>query len=126
MKKQVTSPTAPAAIGPYSQAIETEHTVYCSGQLGIDPTINALAGDSVEDQTHQALRNMQEIMAATGLTLADVVKTTVFLKNMYDFAAMNEIYSTYFSQPYPARSTIEVAALPKNGRVEIECIAIKK
>lgn len=117
---------APAAIGPYSQAIEVNGMVFASGQLPIDPSTGNFAEGGIKEQTRQSLTNAAAIMQAAGLTLADVVKTTVFLADMGDFAAMNEVYSTFFSEPYPARSAVAVKTLPKGALVEVECIACGK
>ncbi|ANS76831.1 reactive intermediate/imine deaminase [Paenibacillus yonginensis] len=126
MKKSVIATTnAPGAIGPYSQGVSIGDLVYTSGQLGMDPATGALA-DGVAAQTAQSLRNVQAILEAAGSGLDQVVKTTVFLKDMNDFVNMNEVYSTFFTEPYPARSAVEVARLPKDALVEIEVIALKK
>ncbi len=114
---------APAAIGPYSQAIRVNGFVYTSGQLGLDPETGELK-DGVQEQTHQAFKNIQAILEEEGLDLNHIVKTTVFLNDMNDFAAVNEVYATYFSGSFPARSAVEVARLPKDGLVEIEAIAV--
>lgn len=124
-KKVIATTNAPGAIGPYSQGIDLGELVYTSGQLGLDPASGELAG-GVAEQTKQSLRNVQAILETAGSGLDRVVKTTVFLKDMNDFATMNEVYSTFFSEPYPARSAIEVARLPKDALVEIEVIALKK
>lgn len=124
MKPIVTS-AAPAAIGPYSQAIEVNGFVYASGQLPIDPATGAFPEGGVQEQTRQSLLNVKAILEETGLTLANVVKTTVYLADMGDFAAMNEIYSQFFSQPFPARSAVAVKALPKGALVEVEVIAAR-
>lgn len=116
---------APAAIGPYSQAIEVNGMVFASGQLPIDPATGNFAEGGIKEQTRQSLTNAAAIMQAAGLSLANVVKTTVFLADMADFAAMNEVYSTFFSEPYPARSAVAVKTLPKGALVEIECIAAR-
>lgn len=117
---------APAAVGPYSQAIHvtTTQTVYTAGQLGMDPQTGNLAEGGVAAQTRQALHNVQAILEAAGASMRQVVKTVVFLKNMDDFAAMNQVYAAFFPEQPPARSTIEVARLPKNGLVEIEAVAV--
>lgn len=117
---------APAAVGPYSQAIfvTATRTVYTAGQLGMDPQTGNLVEGGVAAQTRQALHNLQAILEAAGASLRQVVKTVVFLKNMDDFSAMNEVYAVFFSEQPPARSTIEVARLPKNGLVEIEAVAV--
>lgn len=116
---------APAAIGPYSQAIEAGGMVFASGQLPVDPATGNFAEGGIKEQTRQSLTNAAAILAEAGLSLANVVKTTVFLADMGDFAAMNEVYATFFSEPYPARSAVAVKALPKGAMVEIECIAAK-
>lgn len=124
MKPIVTS-AAPAAIGPYSQAIEVNGFVYASGQLPIDPATGAFPEGGVQEQTRQSLLNVKAILEEAGLTLANVVKTTVYLADMGDFAAMNEIYSQFFNQPFPARSAVAVKALPKGALVEVEVIAAR-
>ncbi len=124
MKPIVTS-AAPAAIGPYSQAIEVNGFVYASGQLPIDPATGAFPEGGVQEQTRQSLLNVKAILEEAGLTLANVVKTTVYLADMGDFAAMNEIYSQFFIQPFPARSAVAVKALPKGALVEVEVIAAR-
>lgn len=116
---------APAAIGPYSQAINVNGFIFASGQLPIDPATGELAEGGIKEQTRQALANARHILEEGGTDLSHVVKTTVFLADMADFAAMNEAYSTFFSEPYPARSAIAVKALPKGALVEIECIAFR-
>lgn len=123
--KQISTSNAPAAIGPYSQAIEVKGFVYTSGQLPIDPATGAFPEGGVQEQTRQSLLNVQAILAEAGLTLANVVKTTVFLADMGDFAAMNEIYAQFFTEPFPARSAIAVKALPKGALVEIEVVAAR-
>jgi 2-iminobutanoate/2-iminopropanoate deaminase len=125
MNSAVHTPNAPAAIGPYSQAIIAGNTVYVSGQLPIDPATGLFAGDDIAAQTRQSLTNLKSILNEAGADLCDVVKTTVYLANIADFAAMNEVYATFFTAPYPARAAFEVACLPKNALVEIECIAVK-
>ncbi len=122
-KTQIHTTEAPAAIGPFSQGIQALGLVFCSGQLPIDKATGELAV-GVEAQTHQALKNVQAVLAASGASLNSIVKTTVFLKNMEDFATMNAIYASYFADPAPARSTIEVARLPRDAMVEIEAIAL--
>lgn len=120
----VSTPNAPAALGPYSQAVDTGSTVYCSGQLGLDPATGNLA-DGVQAQTHQALKNLQAVLNEAGLSLDNVVKTTVFVQDLADFGTVNEIYGTYFHGGFPARSCVQIAALPKNALIEIECIAVR-
>ena len=123
MKKVISTEKAPAAIGPYSQAIRADKFVFVSGQLPIDPATGEFAGDDIAAQTRQSLTNIQNILASEGLTMANVVKTTVLLKNISDFGAMNEVYATFFENDCPARAAFEVAALPKAALVEIEAIA---
>ena len=115
---------APAAIGPYSQAVKAGNTIYVSGQIPIDPATGAFAGEDITTQTRQSLTNIREILKAAGGDMSNVVKTTVLLKSIGDFAAMNEVYATFFTQPYPARAAFEVGALPKDALVEIECVAV--
>lgn len=124
MNKAIHTDNAPAAIGPYSQAIRAGNTVYVSGQLPIDPATGAFAGEDVAAQTRQSLTNIKNILEAEGLDMTCVVKTTVMLKDIADFAAMNEVYAEFFTAPYPARAAYQVAALPKDARVEIECVAV--
>ena len=123
MKTQITSPKAPAAIGPYSQAIAANGFLFISGQLPIDPATGNFAEGGIRELTRQSLENVKSILAEAGLTLADVVKTTVFLADMSDFTAMNEVYAEYFTAPAPARSAVAVKTLPKGGLVQIEVIA---
>ena len=125
MNKAIATPNAPAAIGPYSQAVQAGNTVYVSGQLPIDPATGAFAGEDIASQTRQSLTNLKAILEANGMAMSDVVKTTVYLAHMEDFAAMNQVYAEFFSAPYPARAAFEVACLPKNALVEIECVAVK-
>ena len=122
MKTVIATDKAPAAIGPYSQGIRAGALVFTSGQLPIDPVTGAFP-DTIEAQTKQSLENCRAILAAAGLTMENVVKTTVFLKDMNDFAAMNGVYATFFPTNAPARSAVEAARLPKDARVEIECVA---
>ena len=119
----ITTGRAPAAIGPYSQAVRSGSFLFCSGQIPLDPATGQLVEGGIEAQTAQVLDNLTAVLAAAGLTLRDVVKTTVFLVSMDDFPAMNEVYARYFDEDPPARSTIGVAALPKGARFEIEAIA---
>ena len=126
MKTRINTSNAPAAIGPYSQAIDSgAGIVFVSGQLPIDPATWAFPEGGVKEQTRQSLTNAKAILEAAGLGLANVVKTTVFLADMGDFAAMNEVYAEFFSEPFPARSAVAVKTLPKNALVEVECIAAK-
>lgn len=118
------SANAPAALGPYSQALVQGNMVFCSGQIPLDPATGEMA-QGIENQTRQVLKNLSAVLAENGITLANVIKTTVFLADLGDFGAMNEVYAQYFTQPYPARSCVQVAAIPKGSLVEIECIAVK-
>lgn len=120
----ISTKDAPAAIGPYVQAIEIDNSIYTSGQLGIDISSGKLA-DGIENQTHCSLRNLTAILKEKNMTLANVIKTTVFLKDLNDFAVMNGIYKEYFGETFPARSCVQVAKLPLDGLVEIEAIAKK-
>lgn len=122
--KAIKTEKAPAAIGPYSQGIEVNGLVFASGQLPIDPTTGKMP-EGISAQTRQALTNARAILQAAGLDMKDVVKTTVLLANIADFAAMNEVYSEFFSEPYPARSAFAVKSVPKGALVEIECIAAR-
>lgn len=125
MKTQIATTKAPAAIGPYSQAIEANGIVFVSGQLPIDPATGEFAQGGVKELTRQSLTNMQNILAEVGLTMDNVVKTTVFLADMADFADMNSVYAEFFPGTCPARSAVAVKTLPKNALVEIECIAVR-
>lgn len=125
MKKIIATKNAPAAIGPYSQAVQAGNTLFASGQLGIDPATGEFAATDVQGQTTQVFKNIRAILAEAGYSMDDVVKTTVFLADMGDFVSMNEIYATQFEGTFPARSTVAVKTLPKNGLVEIEIIAVK-
>ena len=116
---------APAAIGPYSQAIQAGNTIYVSGQLPIDPATGAFAGSDIASQTRQSLTNIKNILAEAGVEMSAVVKTTVLLADIADFAAMNAVYAEFFTDPCPARAAFQVACLPKNALVEIECVAVK-
>lgn len=122
-KKAINTEKAPKAIGPYSQAIQVGNLVYTSGQLPINPTTGAFPEGGIKEQTRQSLCNIQAILEEAGLTMSNVVKTTVFLADMNDFADMNTIYAEFFTQPYPARSAVAVKTLPKNALVEIEVVA---
>ena len=123
--KAISTEKAPAAIGPYSQAIESNGMVFVAGQLPIDPETGVFASSDIMGQTRQSLTNMRNILESEGLYLSNVVKTTVFLSDMNNFAAMNEVYSSFFSSPFPARSAVAVKTLPKDALVEIECIAAR-
>ena len=124
-RRAIATHDAPAAVGPYSQAIATGEFVFCSGQVHLEPASGVLVEGAIGVQTERVLENLAAVLAAAGLTLADAVKTTVFLVDMNDFGAMNEVYGRYMPDPPPARSTIGVAALPKGARVEIELIAVR-
>jgi 2-iminobutanoate/2-iminopropanoate deaminase len=124
VRQQVETGGAPAAIGPYSQGIRAGSLVYTAGQLGLDPASGNLVEGGVAEQTDRALRNVTAILDAAGVSLDRVVKTTVFLADLADFAAMNEVYARHFSAPFPARSTFAVKELPKGGLVEIEAMAV--
>lgn len=123
-RTQIRTTEAPAAIGPYSQAIRCGQFVYASGQIALDPASGELVGADVQTQTQRVLQNVQAVLASAGTSLANVVKTTVFLTSMSDFQAMNSVYASYFSGVAPARSTVAVAELPRKALVEIECIAL--
>ena len=120
---QIHTDHAPAAIGPYSQAIVTDGWVFCSGQIPLDPDTMELVGGTIDEQTNRALSNLSEVLQAAGSSLQHVVKTTVFLADMNDFAAMNKVYEQHFGEHRPARAAVQAAALPKFCDVEIECIA---
>lgn len=122
-KHAVTTKEAPAAIGPYSQAIRIGNLLFLSGQVALDPATGSLTGATVQAQTERVLRNLEAVLRSEGLGFGNLVKTTVFLKNMGDFAAFNEVYAKHLREPYPARATIEVARLPKDALVEIEAVA---
>ncbi|WP_017812556.1 MULTISPECIES: RidA family protein [Paenibacillus] len=124
-KQPIATDRAPGALGPYSQAIDTGMFIFASGQLGLDPVSGDMA-EGVQEQARVALQNVTAVLEAAGSSLDQVVKTTVFLQDMNDFAAMNEIYGQFFQEPYPARSAVQVARLPKDALVEIEVIALKK
>jgi 2-iminobutanoate/2-iminopropanoate deaminase len=121
---QISTNQAPAAIGPYSQAIRSGQFIFTAGQVAFDPASGEIVGADVQAQTHRVLQNLQAVLTSAGSSLANVVKTTVFLSSMSDFQAMNAVYATYFGQPAPARSTVAVAELPRKALVEIECIAV--
>ena len=126
MKKVIATKNAPAAIGPYSQAVQVGNMLFASGQLGIDPATGNFVEGAVKEQTAQAFKNVKAILTEAGLDISDVVKTTVFLADMGDFGAMNEVYASQFEGAFPARSAVAVKTLPKNGLVEIEVIAVKE
>ena len=125
MKKAIATAQAPAAIGPYSQAIEANGMVFVSGQLPITPATGEFAAGGIKELPTQSLTNMKHILEEAGLSMQNVVKTTVFLADMADFAEMNEVYAQFFEAPFPARSAVAVKTLPKGARVEIECIAAR-
>lgn len=122
--KAIASEKAPAAIGPYSQAVQAGNTIYVSGQLPIDPEIGEFAGSDIATQTQQSLNNIRNILEKAGTDMGHVVKTTVLLADISDFAAMNAVYAEFFKEPFPARAAFQVAALPKGARVEIEAVAV--
>lgn len=123
MKEVISTEKAPGAIGPYSQAIKTGGFIFCSGQIPIDPVTGEFVSNDVAEQTEQVFKNLDAVLTAGGSGLQNVVKTTVFLADMGDFAAMNEVYGRYFTDNKPARATVQAARLPRDARVEIECIA---
>jgi 2-iminobutanoate/2-iminopropanoate deaminase len=125
MKQAVHTDLAPQALGPYSQAVRHGQMIFCSGQVSIDPATGAVLTGGIEEQTHRVLKNLAAVLAAAGGTLADVVKTTVFLTDMGEFAAMNKVYGEYFEAPFPGRSTVQVVRLPKDVKIEIEALAIR-
>ncbi|MDP4199660.1 MAG: RidA family protein [Bacteroidota bacterium] len=119
----VLSPDAPAPIGPYSQAVRTRDFLFCSGQIALDPATGEMKNGSIEEETRQVMKNLRRVLVASGATFANVAKTTIFLTNMDDFAVVNKVYDELLGTSRPARSTVQVAALPKGARVEIECVA---
>ena len=123
MKKMISTTKAPAAIGPYSQAIQVGNLVYTSGQLPIDPATGEFPEGGIKEQTRQSLTSIQAILQEAGLTMGSVIKTTVFMADMNDFADMNSVYAEFFNEPYPARSAVAVKTLPKGALVEIEVVA---
>jgi 2-iminobutanoate/2-iminopropanoate deaminase len=123
MKQAVSSPDAPKAIGPYSQAVRAGQLLFVSGQVPLDPATGQIVSGDIAAQTRRVFDNLGAVLKAGGRSFADVVRTTVFLADMNDFATVNEVYGTYFSEPYPARATVQVARLPKDARVEIDLIA---
>lgn len=126
MKRTIETKNAPAAIGPYSQAVVDGSMVFCSGQIGLDPHAGAIVPGGLEAETRRVLANIREVLAAAKLEFADVVKTTIFLADLGDFDLVNRIYGEHFKPPFPARSTVQAAALPRNARIEIEVIAMKR
>ena len=125
MKKVIKTAKAPSAIGPYSQAIQVGNLVYTSGQIPIDPSTGVVVEGGIKEQTRQSLQNVKSILEEAGLTMSDVLKTTVFMADMNDFAEMNAVYAEFFTEPYPARSAVAVKTLPKGALVEIEVVAGK-
>lgn len=126
MKEIINTDRAPGAIGPYSQAVKAGNFLYVSGQIPIDPSTGEFSGDDIKSQTEQSLTNVKAIVEAAGFSMADVIKTTVLLDSITDFTAMNEVYGTYFTEPYPARAAFAVDTLPKSALVEIEVVAYKE
>jgi 2-iminobutanoate/2-iminopropanoate deaminase len=126
MKRIIATQTAPAAVGPYSQAVVAGNLMFCSGQIALDPATGTMVGASPAEQTEQVMKNVSALLAAEGLSLTDVVKATVFATDMGAFPAVNEVYARFFTSEPPARSFVEVSALPKNALVEIEVIAYKR
>ena len=124
MKKIISTTDAPAAVGPYSQAVRVGSTIYCAGQIPLDPKSGQIVSGGIDTQTRRVMDNVTAVLRAEGLTMENVVKTTIFLMDLNDFQTVNEIYGSYFNQAPPARSTVQVAGLPKGARVEIEVIAM--
>ena len=124
MKRAIATEAAPRALGPYAQAIADGALLFVSGQIGIDPVSGELVGDTIEDETRRVLQNLTAVLAAAGCSTAAVVRTTVYLTSLADFPRVNQIYAELFREPYPARATVQVAALPRGARVEIDAIAI--
>ena len=125
MKKIITIKNAPAPVGPYSQAIKKDNTLFASGQIAIDPISNELVIDTIHKETHQVMKNIEAILEAAEMSWGNVIKCSIFLSDMNNFGTVNEIYSSYFNKSYPARETVEVSCLPKNVNVEISFIAIE-
>lgn len=125
MKKVIVSDKAPAPLGPYSQAILADNTLYCSGQVAIDPETGNLVSSGVEDETHQVMKNIQAVLNAANMDFENVVKSSIFLKDMNDFVKVNEVYGAYFTSDPPARETVQVSRLPKDVSVEISIIAVQ-
>lgn len=124
-RRAISTAGAPAAIGPYSQAIVVDEVVFCSGQIGLDPTTGEVVAGGVDAEAERALRNLAAVLDAAGVSLDDVVKTTIFLADMADFTAVNAVYARHMPDPPPARSTFAVAALPRGARIEVEAVAIR-
>jgi 2-iminobutanoate/2-iminopropanoate deaminase len=125
MKHQIATPAAPSAIGPYSQAIADGEWIFCSGQLGIDPASSRLVEGGIEHETRRVMENLREVLSAAGLHFGDIVKTTIYLVDLGEFDAVNRIYGEHLNAPYPARATVQVTALPRGARIEIDAIARK-
>lgn len=125
MKRIIQTTEAPAAIGPYSQAVLAGNTLYCSGQIPLNPHTGEMITGSIQDQTHQVLNNLKAVLTAAGMGMEDVVKVSIFLKDLNDYAAVNEVYASYFTSNPPAREAVEVARLPKDARIEISLIAVR-
>ena len=123
--KQISTTNAPAAIGPYSQGLTAGNMTFISGQIPVDPATGTMA-DTIEEQATQALTNLKNVLAAAGLTTANVIKTVIFLADLNDFAVVNGIYESFFTAPFPARSCVQVAGIPKGAKIEIECIAVNE
>jgi 2-iminobutanoate/2-iminopropanoate deaminase len=126
MKRAIQSRQAPAAIGPYAQAVENGALVFCSGQIGLDPAAGTIVAGGIEVETRRVLENIRAVLAAAGLGLQDIVKTTIFLVDLGDFEIVNRVYGEHFDAPYPARSTVQVAGLPRKARIEIEAVAMRR
>ena len=124
MKETISTENAPGAIGPYSQAVKAGNFIFCSGQIPLDPKTGEFVSEEIAEQTRQVLKNLSAVLEAAETSLNNVVKTTVFLADMNDFSAMNEVYAEFFSENKPARATVQAARLPRDARVEIECIAV--
>jgi 2-iminobutanoate/2-iminopropanoate deaminase len=124
MKKIISTTDAPAAVGPYSQAVRVGSTIYCAGQIPLDPKSGQIVAGGIDAQTQRVMENITAVLKAEGLTFENIVKTTIFLMDMADFQTVNEIYGSYFNQQPPARSTVQVAGLPKGARIEIEVLAV--
>jgi len=125
MSKVIKTDKAPAAIGPYSQGIDTGELIFTSGQIPVNPSTGEVVHGGIEEQTVQVLENLKNVLEAAGSSISRVIKTTVFIKDMNNFSAVNEVYKKYFTEPYPARSCVEVARLPKDVLIEIEAVALK-
>jgi 2-iminobutanoate/2-iminopropanoate deaminase len=123
MKTEITTKAAPEAIGPYSQAVKSGNLIFCSGQIPIDPRTGDISAPSIKGQTHQVMQNLKEVLAAAELNFTQVLKTTIYLTDLDDFGVVNDIYAQYVGTPAPARACVQVAALPKKAKIEIECIA---